>query len=850
MARVSSVITDAIRSVRPRGPVLALFAIAAVATAIAGFGLLFLIWWRSGQPDPYQTLRIATRSFVANQRVLAGEVAETAELDPGSAEDQPWRQLKLFLVSAGRVAKAEEASNPQQVRSLLADAVPVLRQSEQAGYPAGRQNEGYRLLGMSLFRVGRFDESAEALRQAVSRDPTLARDLAPTLSEAELRSTKFTPAESLATVEACLGDATLATPQRREAELIKVRSLMELGRWDEARDQIEQFLTLAEADPAQGQPEAQEQAFRLRLLRAVVDIRQAITKFGARGDSDPQRQSLAKASLANALEGLAELQREASPPIAAQARLWEARARLCQGQPDDALTRLTTVRQQRPLGPEGVVAGLEEIELLAEQGRGLEALQTTRYLVHELGDPRGFDPSLVSFEDFRRRLRNALEQLRRSGQFTHAVDMARCLPPLFEASDALVQEALGHREWALETLRQGTDGNGDLSPAAATAARNRFCAAGDAYAAAAKLDFTTPRYVASLWSAIEAYQNGRHFTRSIALLEPYLRYEERSRQSRGMVALGRALLAEGDAQRAIDALTECITEFPRDPLRYDARVSAALAHAELGNAVEASRLLRENLEDGDLTPQSPAWRNSLLTLGEVSFREIYAKELEAARLRGEPKLALLRDNQPQIQQTVRVLAEAVERYWPSEQAQMAAYLRSRAHRMAATWPRVEAEAPEILDAARRALRAQAEVELEMAREGFAMLSAHLLKRQEEVRLPERDQQLLRNCLIAEADTLRDMRRMEDAVAAYRAVSIRYMNQPTALEAILGQAWCARELGRQKESEGLIRQAAVILERIPPEFDPLFAQTTRYDRDGWQRLLGWMTSRMTTPNTGV
>jgi len=88
-----------------------------------------------------------------------------------------------------------------------------------------------------------------------------------------------------------------------------------------------------------------------------------------------------------------------------------------------------------------------------------------------------------------------------------------------------------------------------------------------------------------------------------------------------------------------------------------------------------------------------------------------------------------------------------------------------------------------------------------------------------------------------------MEQLEDAAAAYRAVELRYMNEPPALEAILGRASCLKGLGRPQEADLLIRQAGVVLQRIPDEWDDRFAETTRYDRDGWEQLLAWMNNRI-------
>ncbi len=374
-------------------------------------------------------------------------------------------------------------------------------------------------------------------------------------------------------------------------------------------------------------------------------------------------------------------------------------------------------------------------------------------------------------------------------------------------------------------------------------ARSRYRAAGDAFAKAAELLFDTEDYLPTQWSAIEAYQKGRHFSRSIALLNPYLRYEQRRRQPRGLVAYGRALLATGEADRAIQALSTCVDEYPRDPLRYDARLLAALGHSENGDLDTARQLLTDNLQDGSLTPQSPAWRDSLFTLAELLYQRGYRTYLEAEQVDIPDRLEMLRKNQPTLEEAVKFLDQAVERYKWIPRAESAAYMSARAHILASRWPRLESESPEILDAARRSLRTRSDAQLQVALDGFTKLRKHLLSREDENGLPIREQQLLRNCYVAEADVLREMDRLDEAAIAYLAVEHRYMNEPTALEAIIGRANCMRDLGRADEADMLIRQASVILGRIPQEWNGRFEETTRYNRDRWEELLTWMNNRL-------
>jgi hypothetical protein len=61
--------------------------------------------------------------------------------------------------------------------------------------------------------------------------------------------------------------------------------------------------------------------------------------------------------------------------------------------------------------------------------------------------------------------------------------------------------------------------------------------------------------------------------------------------------------------------------------------------------------------------------------------------------------------------------------------------------------------------------------------------------------------------------------------------------------MLGRVAIAREQGKLREADLLIRQANLVLQRIPAEWDDQFVETTRYDREGWETYLGWMNDRL-------
>ena len=844
----------------------------AAAVAILGFGVVFSVWFGNGPLDEIETLKVASREYIAGNPIIASKLAKSVDLGEPSPSDEAsetaasdeqegdeskptdkladWRKLRQFLISAGEVIRARDLDDIRERREILIAAIPDFKRAVEEGLPLGREVEGKRLLAESYFQLGEFERAAVLFEQLVKLDPTLRRELLPLLADTHLRSIDPKPEIALATIDEILNDKTLRPEQRFEANLIRIDALTRLARYPEAEAAIEiGKQSIASADVTK-QASYIDYLHRFKLSKGIVQISKAISRYGKQPVNPTDERDEVIAELSPTMMDLLDLQREASPQIAAEARIWSGRAYQCQGMPDQALSQWTATRQQRPFGGAAIISGLEEIEQLAALGMGVELLQTIRYMMREMGDLRGFDPSMVSLVEFRRRLIAALEKLRDQSAYQETIDVARSLPPIFTRSAALMQEGITFREWAENTLRSGVQMNGEIAPGIASLSRRRYRHAGDAFAEAAKLDFDTPRYIKTQWAAIDSYQQGRHFERSIRLLRPYLRYEERQRQPRGLVAMGRALLAENNPTGAIEALETVIAEFPRDPLRYDSRLLMAKAYSEIGEIETARAYLIDNLQDGELTPQSPAWRDSLFTLAEILYQKSYENHLIAEHADPPERAKLLQQNQPILDAAIRRLDEAVLRYQPSPRADAAAYLAARSHVLAAQWPRLEAQSTDILDAARRAMRTKVEAELNAALTGFADLKERILRREEEQDLTNDAKALLRNSMMAEADTLKEMGRFEDAATAYRTISLRYMNRPPALEAILGQARCVRKLGRSREADLLIRQASVVLQQIPPALDNEFQRTTRYDRAGWEKMIAWMTAGMRDPGGGV
>ncbi|WDQ14829.1 tetratricopeptide repeat protein [Rhodopirellula sp. P2] len=820
---------------------------------MVGFAYMFSIVAGGREIDAPQTLNLASAQYVAGNVIVAGDLAARAKLNEKNEDERKLYPMQQFLIGAGTYARANQAVSLRDRQEQMEKALPYLQRAHSLGFPEGRDAEGHQMLGGTLNAIGRHEQAAKHLKQAVDIDLTLRGELLPLLARSLASSISAKPDEALRTIVAHLNESGLDNRRRSEAEILRIELLNQLRRHDDALPVIARVEEDIAEDLALQKPWAMQLQDQLSLQRGVARVGRIIDTLpnsisakiiaGIPIVADRALPEDSQAELKDVIRVLDQLQREADPKVAGSARLLVAQSYLLLNDPDLALARLTQTRQQRPFDARGLEGGISEMELLASRAMGDDVVQTARYLVREIGQSQYLDFPEIARESVTQRIIDAIAMLRGAGQYSPAADTATVTAPVLGLASSYSQAGMAYRDWGEATLEAGMGPGGELSREASELARERFRSAGDAYAAAAKEQFDTDEYVSTLWLAIESYQKGRHFSRSAALLEDYLRYEDRGRIPRALVAHGRALLADGNPKAAIASLQTCIIEYERDPMRYDARLLAAQAAADLGDRQRAREWLEANLNDGQLTPQSPAWRDSLLTLGEMLFAESLSQTLKARELDRDKRIEALRETRPTLEQAMRRLDEAVQRYWPEPRTQTAAYSLARGHLLATELPEIELTSTELQDTARRGLSQKANSRRQAALDQFAMLANYLQNQQRDSDLSDKQRALLRNALIGQADTLRDMNRFAEAADAYRDMALRYMNEPASLEAFLGQSQMMRKIGRVREADLLIRQADVVLSRIGAQWDDEFDQVTRYDRAGWERYLAWMVERL-------
>ncbi|WP_164102888.1 tetratricopeptide repeat protein [Candidatus Laterigemmans baculatus] len=851
-----------------------------IAAAVGTVGVLYR-WLQSGPVDAADRVRLGFAEYVAGHYDVARRLVESLEVSPEEAPEvaQMWR----FLVGATGVRLASEAPEPDLVRRETALAVPHLEWNVEHGFPPGRKAEGQRLLGLGLSTLGRFAEAVSPLSEAIAADPTLARELLLPLAEAKLRSPAIDASDALPDIDRLLALPNLEGDPEAQAQLLRARVLTAMGRWKDADATLEALAERIASERALGEGTAEgesqnqgaagdrefadavEQAKAERLMAEAASLAGGgisgggtlgggISGGGISGGGGPPPAAVELWNRAIAI--LEEMDRRGDDERGAEARYLAGCALRSAGRAAEALELFNSLRLNRHQTAEAVSSGVEELEMLAEAGRFAEAVEVAENIVREIGDPLTYDTKWLTLPVLKNRITVVVDQMRAAGAYAEAIEIARELPPVFEESESLRIQGDAYREWGEAALARSTARAADdeQERSEGREAREHLRLAGEAYAKAAELHFLDRSYVDLLWEAIESYQAGREFKRSLELLEDYLRYEQRTRKARGLIAQGRALLALDQPQEALRPLEACIGEYPRDPLRYEARLLAAVAQLANGATAAARQSLEQNLFDGQLAPSSPVYRDALFILGESLYRQAHREYLElttptlvGSRLRpgDQPNpdtIARFTANQQLLEDAILRLDQAAYRdhsYENLKRSRRATYLAAEARRMAAFWPSIVAGDPETLESARRILNQQRAAHLSEAQQRYRELRQQLsiLDQREELEPWERS--MLRNCFLAEADMWYELGKFSEAAEAYQNISQQFMNEPVALEALLRQRQCYEELGRGADAARVLQQATRLLQRIPPEEDQQLAETTRYDRDDWQALLQWL-----------
>ena len=712
----------------------------------------------------------------------------------------------LFVLGAIKIHDASLDAPSDRRRTEYLVASRYLRESHAYGFVPDREKQGLLLLGMSLIESNQTSQGIRALREALDVKPTKGGPLNAAvhrlLAEAYTRLRKPDYDHALAEVEIVLHDANLTDDQRAAALVLKAKILSQLHRYDEAKQAFK-------ALPPAAQVDSNVLLMRGQVLLDGVEARRM--ELPPTPDGKLPRQLSAEVDEAVALLGEAQSRDSTAFPVVRRALYLLGRAAELRGDLSQASRLYSDTYEQYSETSEGLAARLAEADLQLRRGDDAAAILLYRQVLQSDIDPPTYRNDLLPLEQLRQRIKAAMDNVVQRGKYDQAVLLLDRFLPLFTRSQELALRGQTLRDWGERQLR---DAQGDSKQDVATriAARRRLREAGVAFERLADLRFTTPYYPQDLWESAECYFRGQSFSNAARVLDLYLKNEPESRNPQALLLLGQAELALGNLDQCITAMEECIELYARDNATYQARIDCARAYLYQGNEEEAERLLRYNLTQSSLKPQSPEWKDSLFALGRLMFD--------------------LQRNE----EAIVTLEEAVERYPHDRQTLQARYLIGEAYRRWAMEPL------ERLRAARTAN--EREKNQQLVDERLASALANFKEVQSRITLEIHNVQedpiygaMRRNCYMLEGAVLFDLGRYQQAIEAYQNVSALYPNEPFVLETFLQIAHCWQRMKRPENARGAVEQARLTLEQLPNNAE--FLATTAFTRDEWRLLLNDM-----------
>ncbi len=709
----------------------------------------------------------------------------------------------LFVLGAVKTFDAGSDLIPAQRRTQYLVASRYLSEARSYGFPPHREKQGLLLLGKSLVETLQTDQAIEVLTEALAVEPVGGGQLNVAihrlLAEASTLLPKPNHEIALKHLQAVLSDPSLLPDQEVAALLMEAKFLGHLRRYDDALQSLAKVPATAQRKPEVLMTHGQILLDRVAAARDRLPLRQD-------GSLSPELDAHLDQARRLLLEAQ-ELDQHATE-VTRRTQWLLGRGAELRGDEREALKHYARTHQQYSDTPEGLAATLAEADILRRAGDNHTALIWYRQVLQGEVDPLTYRSEVLSIEQLRMRILQAVSDFTRNGLFASAVTMLANFTPLFARTQELELRGKILRDWGEHELIQASDQSRN-SPELRSTGLRHLREGGVAYEQLATLRFATSNYPKDLWNSADCFYLGHSYSSAARLLELYLQHEPETQNSQSLLRLGQANLALGRIDESIAALEECIELYSRDNATYQARIDCAKAHWYRGNTAEAERLMRFNLSGSMLEPQSPEWKDSLFALGLLLF------------------------DQGRYEQAISTLEEAVERYPLDRQTLQARYVIGEAYRRWASEPL------ERLESARTASdrdknQQLVQQRLTLALQQFKGVQSSITLKVQNVQEDSHYAAMRRNCYMLEGACLFDLGRYQEAIEAYQNVSSLYPNEPFVLETFVQIAHCWQRLDRAENARGAIEQAQLTLRQLPNDAD--FAATTAFSREEWRMLL--------------
>jgi tetratricopeptide (TPR) repeat protein len=781
-----------LRSVIVAGTMLTL-----IALTMAGWAYLATVAIHAGVATLDSALAALDEGRYAEAREVVDKMLKSGSL-PKSEYGGP-----LFVLGAIKVKDAAEQQRVDRRRVEYLVASRYLQEARAYGFPAGRAAAGTFLLGNSLIECGQFEDGLQTLEELLAgglpegdanafASHRMIADTCLTLPQPQLE-------RALSHNMVLATDPNLSGDERARVLLQRAECYNRLERFDDAKK------TLASI-AAEGQLAAE-----LEIMRGKIDLDEIESTYQRIAPSD--RAKLLKDAAPKIAEATSHIQQAqklepASSVIARQAGYLLGRGLQRQGDAEGALAQFSRTRQLYGESYEGLAASLAEADLLREQGDLGTSLLAYRRVLESIKDIPVFRSNVLPVAEIRERLIEALKDLVNRRQFEDALKLVDEIQPPFSPAEQLELRGNTFEEWG-NLLISESDGRTIQDTETRKRGLHQLRASGAAFEQLAKLRFGTKFYTADLWKSAENFFNGHSFTRTIELLDEYLRYEPELRNAEAMLRLGQAHLALRQIPQSIAAFEECIEFHPLDGSTFQARIDCAKAYWQLGNISRAEQLLRDNIAGSTLKPSSREWKDSLFELG------------------------MLLHESGRHEEAIGTLEEAIDRYPNDRNRLVAQYEIGESYRRWAGELTSRSQDART-ESERKKRHDMASDHLNKALKHFEEVQVAITFKTHDIHSDPLLGTMLRNCYMLEGTVLFDLEKYKEAIEAYSNVASLYPDDPFVLETFVQISNCWRRLDKDDNARGAIKQAQIALDGLPTNAD--FTSTTALSRDEWRLLL--------------
>jgi len=496
------------------------------------------------------------------------------------------------------------------------------------------------------------------------------------------------------------------------------------------------------------------------------------------------------------------------------------------------------------MGPSSIdaIIGLGHTEANRD-GRFPEALQWFSLAVQRI-----LSEQLPAWDDRREQLAHYLRDIHVArefgrGRFNEALELLKVYEPL-EAPDLTAETLLAFAsiyenlaKQSLAAVKSLTPDESNLADDPNLKARRlhnqeaaiAFEQAGDYYRRqAAELTHTTDEHGDALWKAAESYENAQLWGKAAEVYADFLATSDKNeRREEASFRIAQALLAEGQAEAAVQRLRSIIEESPQGEFAKRSYVPMSQGLGAMGRWGEAEKLLRSVIEDHpSIGPDSPYYHDALVALGRLFY----------TRGANDPRF---------YARAIEVLGEeggAVERYEHSEQEAYVRemptlrYMLADSLRLSATGLTEQAEQART-ETERLAMLAKRTERLSDALMYYHMVVTEMEKWHRDT-LTQLELQYFRNAHFYMADCAFMRGDYETAIGFYLNAVSRWQDHPVALVGWVQIMNARAELGQFEAARSAHIRAIELFNQMPEgAFDRADSLMTRERWDDW---LQWMT----------